>query len=440
MKKDFRLYQKLGLLTVSVSVMSLLSGCDLMNVENPFPEQHAKQEVTGDRHAPVLNPPPSPQEFRQAAAPAPQAAVPSAPTPYDSYDASGNMVAPLSPAQAPAPAAAQESQQGGFFDRLFGSSGSASQENAPHKPIPGNPNSPQAVTAISPFAAPVQQTPPALASQPSEVAPVVPPMPEASEQENTPSAEDDAEAQQEENVPAPVAAPPPPPPPVIVVDGPIGTAPKADNADQPSFFVRSKSWVNRQLGIESDKTAGDAAPSAVVIDKNAPMPSLSSVPPTPPELQSTKDATPLNKETLQNDHDMAQEQKANVDSEPSQQSMTPVGPVTETPPAQPPQAVPTPPPAVQPEAAAPKIAEEKPAAADIKPSTPPAESSDEPVMLGHLSAPPPAVLNAKPDVQPETVAAPASSTPSKPVAAPVTPVTSSDTIVPSAPSPDAAQQ
>lgn len=337
---SFGLRSITALLITGVAITAL-AGCK--RVDELYGDERDPQIVDGPRRPPLLNPqmmapqsPPMVETVPAPKTPAPQMAAQN--NPFDAYDDNGNPVAPKQETSAPV----QEDST--FFDRMLSRiDGSSASENAPRKSFRDNPN-------YSKETVPVAPVPPAPAAEPVMAKPVVlSPVP-------------DEEVAEE--VVEPVVAPQAAPAPMMSDSAPQDIIQRDDGVNGPNWFSRVvkqsfrpeesapetvKSSPQTQLQQPQKKTEAvqvvddaespdpvgwfrrmvgakdaDAQAKASGIDPAAETPELSSVPTVPSEFRELKKEQSQNLDELQMDHAIAQEQKHDLDSEPSQVTATPV--------------------------------------------------------------------------------------------------------------------
>lgn len=443
-------YRNLALGLLAGSAVIALSACEQAGQlsRNIFGDGREPQNVAGARRAPMMNPraaaaavpgaqPIVPVASAPVDAPAPARAASADSSPFDYYDESGKPA----PVKAPAKAAAS-AQDDNFFTRLFnGDQSAAPADHAPRKAFSGNPSvskdtvpvapippapsvekpEASAVQADAPKAKPapaktasaehVLKPPPGAVRTPqSQAAPVA----AAGGVEFAPSVAPSQDGSWFERVinesfdedtakpaaPAAAAAP----------HAAVPAAPAAKPVAAESEPDMVTGWVQRVFGDQ--KTESDAKMQG--IDPNAKQPALSSVPPKPAEFETIKAARQDKVDEMQTSHDVAQEQKQMLDSEPSQQSAAPV--LSAAPLASPPAAVAAPAQAeskaearrewqqgtsskADTKSAAPVRAvasepEAKPVLLQTAPGEEDQAGDQQPVLLGHASA-----SNAPPSVQ-----------------------------------------
>ncbi|MDE3017229.1 MAG: hypothetical protein KGI29_09985 [Pseudomonadota bacterium] len=237
--------------------MAILSGCDMLGIKNPFDASRPEQRVVGPLRVPVLNQ----QDMTVPAAPLPVMVQPPPPainpsdaSPYDYYDQEGHPVAPKETAHVPPP-------QGSFLGGMLGDSNNNGNTQV-RKPLPDNPLYPYGNIP-----------------SPSSSLPVLP----------------------SENVP---------PPPAVTgstqPDAVLGQPPQKQSSPLASSLLTRLFGGNDDTLSPADKAA-----------EKAPYPALSSVPPTPPQLQAARAANPRGMQQLQSDWTSAQQDKQALDSEPS---------------------------------------------------------------------------------------------------------------------------
>jgi hypothetical protein len=330
--------QKLFYSSALIAVTLALGACSDIK-QKITGERPRDQMAMGARRAPMLNPQaPTPvQNPVLAARPPANMAYDNA---FDRYDNAGNEIAP-----APSSAAWDNADEAGsgelssdFFNRMIEKSPPPAQLAAPaaavstqeRKPLSGNPRYSKDTQEIAPL-------PPGPQSQ---VAPAEPEAPVAQIQ--------------------PVEKAPPAP--QAVAEEP--SAPAEPAVASGGFFDR----LGENLKQPFAKEEAAAKPSMIPAeDANAPYPALASVPETPERLQAVKQEKQEKIENLQGDHLLAQHEKQELDSEPSQLAASPV----EIAPPQP-------------------IVPPAPPAEILPPVAPAAQAaSPEPVLLGHAAQPTP---------------------------------------------------
>jgi len=404
----------LKLLLNGVPAVMLLASCDMLGIKNPLSDDsRSRQQVVGGRHAPVLNP--SAAQAAAAASQPPHAASVET-NPYDYYDNSGNTVAP------PQGNANAGSKEDTVRKPMLGNP-YYSKETTPPAPIPPGPQSSLAPALAMPIAAsatvpafvpsPVASLPatpaaesannppaitPLLATPqpPASLTPVITPVADVSEAPKTLVIPPDQTlpspaAGNRETVAQPALQPkqPSPPPdnspnilptrpgdqssdieitPPVASVPPAAESPVSESKPQASGNAGSSTWY-KPSWVTHWLDKHETSEQDVV--QNAPYPALSSIPPTPLEFTAVKNAKQQNMQDLQSEHAQAQQEKQQLDSEPSQQQpMVPADTPTDA-----------------------KISDAGAVANPVvTPSQNPPEKSsaaaNEPVLLGHVAAPP----------------------------------------------------
>jgi len=349
-------------LLVSAFGMMALAGCDTSNLADKITGAEGRKEqlVDGPRRAPLLNPqmaapalPPAAQPVQNNAG-APAAAKPAADNPFDQYDEDGNVVAskPAKPLEMNGGEEAG-SVDSSFFDRFVPSrSETKNAADAPaEKPVRksfGRKAQPVApVFEPAPLAAPSPQAEAAPAEAPQQEPKVAPGM-VASEPQPSPVTES-----QPETIAAPVVTPAAFRPivaettPPDSVTGFVPLVPAAKSASAPAWVRHQANAAQPEQqptkeparsadsdGQQQAESAADApaskpsffarlASSLTGEPKTSeepvaePFPELSEVPPPPAAFKQAKENHELQVKTLQEDHATAQQQKQQLDREPS---------------------------------------------------------------------------------------------------------------------------
>ena len=299
-------------LLTALSGTTVVTGCALTDIKNPFGSQRVEQAVQGERHAPIYNVvdmqkivqsssplPAGPIVSTSAPAPANVSLPPSLSTPMvqtksDGYD----YYAAAAAEQAKADAA------GGSLGTLNPAPVKADAALHVRKPLLENPYqaqpSAQRLTQPAPAANLAPPSAPMAANAPSSPTPSLQPVPAVVSTGN-------------------------------VAEHPAENAATEAPAERPGFFARLFGSSDKKASPDGSdapwKSRGEPVDDNAVSDneKNAPSAALSSVPSAPAEFNAIKANRDQDIQNLRNDHANALAQKQALTIEPSQQQAgTPV--------------------------------------------------------------------------------------------------------------------